>query len=93
MGRNAFLDPLTNVLKSHGFTETNEPGDVKMPVSEDFALAPAKWQWNGTAWVAFVAPPPPLSPLAVALDAYLNAPLPTPAQLKAILQAWRQQVS
>src|SRR5438046_431287 len=34
--RNAFLDPRTHQLNSYGFTESNQPGDLVVPVPDDF---------------------------------------------------------
>ena len=58
--RNAFLDPVTSRLKCHGFVQTNDPGDVVLPVPEDFALNPRDgWKWDGADFVAFPFPPLP----------------------------------
>jgi hypothetical protein len=57
MSRNSFRAPVTGVLKAHGFVETNDPGDVKMAVAEDFNLTPGQWKWDGSAWVPFTPPP------------------------------------
>lgn len=67
MSRLAFIDPVTKVLKCHGFVSSNQPGDVVVPVPDDFSLTPGLWQWNGTEWVAFTPPPPPPDPRLVAL--------------------------
>lgn len=57
MGRKAFLDPATKRLKAHGFVETNEPGDLVMDVTENFALNPSDgWQWDGAKWKSFPFP-------------------------------------
>lgn len=58
MSRNAFLDPVTQVLKCHGFVESNEAGDIKMMVSTDFMLKPGEWRWDGAQWVSFIPPKP-----------------------------------
>lgn len=54
--KNAFYDPITNVLKCYGYVETNEPGDIKLPVSEDFDLKPGEHQWNGAKFVPYTKP-------------------------------------
>ena len=55
--RRSFRDPITNVLKCHGFVLTNQPGDLARDESDDFALEPGRWQWNGAQWVGFTPPP------------------------------------
>lgn len=60
MPKNAFIDPVTSVLKTQGFVQTNDPGDIVIPVPEDFNLNPRDgWKWNGTQFVSFVLPLPP----------------------------------
>mgnify|MGYP001567217710 CR=1 FL=1 len=59
MPRKAFIDPVTNVLKTHGFVLTNEVGDIAINVPDDFALKPREWKWDGVQFVAFTPPPPP----------------------------------
>jgi hypothetical protein len=49
--RNAFLDPVTRVLKAHGFVNSNDPGDIVIPVDDDFDLTPLAWMHNGVDWV------------------------------------------
>jgi hypothetical protein len=36
VGKRAFYDPDTRVLKTWGFVETNEPGDLSRDVPEDY---------------------------------------------------------
>lgn len=59
-GRNSFYSPTTGILKCHGFVESNEFGDIKVPVSDDFTLEPGKWRWDGTQWVSYKSPKPPV---------------------------------
>lgn len=59
MPRNAFVDPVTMVLKSHGYVLTNESGDLIINVPEDFTLEPGKWKWDGMQFTPFTPPPPP----------------------------------
>lgn len=54
--KNAFYDPTTKVLKCWGYVESNEVGDIKLPVSEDFDLKPGEFQWDGTTNVPYVKP-------------------------------------
>lgn len=54
--RKAFLHPVTGVLKCHGYVKTNEPGDVAMPVDDDFSLEPFKHRWNGNSWENYSQP-------------------------------------
>lgn len=58
MGRNSFRDPVTNVLKAHGFVATNSPGDLARKESDDFNLEPGLWRFDGVSWVHY---PPPLT--------------------------------
>lgn len=60
MPRNSFRHPVTGVLMAHGFVESNNLGEVKMLVSDDFALEPGKWRWDGMQWISFFPPPPPV---------------------------------
>lgn len=55
-GRNAFFDPATGYLTCHGFVESNAPGELKIPVPDDFSLQPYRWKWDGADWIA-AAPP------------------------------------
>lgn len=90
--KRSFRDPATGVLKAWGFIIQNVPGDLAQPESEDFALEPGKWRWNGTAWVPFTAPPPPSSALAQALDAAIGATPSIDPRIKAVFVEWRKQV-
>ncbi|OGO36712.1 MAG: hypothetical protein A2W35_17935 [Chloroflexi bacterium RBG_16_57_11] len=57
MAKSAFVDSATGVLKCWGFVESNEPGDTRIPVPEDFALDPrAGWQWDGFTWQKYSIP-------------------------------------
>lgn len=56
MARNAFLDPVTRVLKGHGFCETNEPGDVIIDVPDTFGEKPGTVKRVGQTWAPYVAP-------------------------------------
>lgn len=56
MARNSFRDPGTGVLRSHGFIEAGESGDIKQIEADDFNLEPGHWQWNGSKWIAFTQP-------------------------------------
>ena len=83
---NAFIDPITGVLKTHGPQQTNDVGDVKIEVGAPFDLAPGQWKWDGEEWLRIAASP---TPLAVALDAALSDPVPQLSKIKDVLQAWR----
>jgi hypothetical protein len=54
--KRAFRDAVTNVLTCWGYVATNDT-DIPMDVPDDFALVPGNWQWDGSQWVAYVAPP------------------------------------
>ena len=54
MPRYAFLDP-AGLLKAHGFVETNEVGQTRVIVPDDFDLPPNRWRHGGSGWEA-VAP-------------------------------------
>jgi hypothetical protein len=89
-GKNAFIDSVTQVLKAYGFVQANTPGDVVVPVPDDFSLAPGFWKWNGSMWQPFI-PPPPLptavqQALSVAITAVLSDPTATPT-VKALVTA------
>jgi hypothetical protein len=56
MPRYAFYDPVTKELKAHGFVETNNPGDVRVDVPDDFNEKPRLVAWDGSKWVPI--PPP-----------------------------------
>ena len=92
MPRYSFYDPVTNVLKAHGFVETNTPGDIRQEVPDGFDLEPGRWRWDGTTWQPFVPPPTPPSELAQALDDTLADPAPTGPKLKAVLTALRKVI-
>ena len=47
----AFIDPVTRILKCHGFIDSNEPGDIAIDVPEYFDLEPGKWRHDGSNWV------------------------------------------
>lgn len=57
MARVAFYDPISGVLKAHGFIMSNESGDRQVVVPDDFGLEPGKWRWDGAQHVAYAAPP------------------------------------
>ena len=90
----SFRDPVTQELKSWGYVETNEPGDIRQAEAWDFNLDRRKgrWRWDGVQWVVYV-PPVVISDLAKALDAAIAGAAPTLVQLKTVLQEWRKQVS
>ena len=56
MSKNAFVDPVTGVLTCWGFVETNSPGEIKVPVSEDFALEPGNYRWDGATFIPHTPP-------------------------------------
>jgi hypothetical protein len=80
MGRRAFLDPTTGVLKGHGYMAALDPGDQVLDVPDDFALEPGRWRWDGTKWVPFTPPPPPaaLTPTERALVRWIAGKLGVP---------------
>jgi hypothetical protein len=86
--QNAFIDPTTGILKTVGYTETNSPGDIKIPVPANFKLKPGDWKWNGTGWVA--NPPAAdqtlldLNDLAYSIDKAV-ASTNVPAEIKEVL--------
>lgn len=59
MAHLSFRDPVTNLLKSHGFVTSNDVGDLSQIEADDFNLTPGAWQWNGSAWIAYTPPPGP----------------------------------
>jgi len=73
--KNAFVDPVTNVLVSWGSVNQNRPGDIVVPVDNDFHLEPHQWQWTGVDanFVPFV-PSPPARPLHTQLAAVNTTP-------------------
>lgn len=80
MGRMAFRDPVTGVLKCHGYVTANDPGDIAVDVPEEFNLTPGDWKWDGTAWQRNLDPRPlPVAKaqLKASLDA-IAAPPQTP---------------
>lgn len=77
-GRNAFVDPVNGVLKAHGFVDANAPGDLVLPVEEEFNLAPGRWRWTGSEWLPFAPPPIPQNPALVAFRNHVNAVLGNP---------------
>lgn len=96
MPRYAFYDPATGVLKAHGFVETNEPGDIRVGVPDDFGLKPGtvSLSEDKKSTLPYTAPAlPPEVPivklkatqkLADAIAAALGDPL-VPDTVKAIL--------
>lgn len=92
MRRRSFRDPVTNVLKAHGFVTQNDPGDIGQDEAEDFTLSPGQWRLDGTQWVPFLSPPPPSSSLAVALNAAITATPSIDPRIKAVFIEWRKQV-
>jgi hypothetical protein len=51
--KNSFRDPVTNVLKGWGYTDSNGPDAVRNE-QDDFNLGPGLWRLDGGAWVAYV---------------------------------------
>ena len=89
--RRAFVDASTGVLKAHGFVDRNEPGDLAVPVADDFTLGPGRWRWTGTGWEAFTPPPPAPSALKERIREALQDPT-TPARIRAILLEWEREL-
>jgi len=56
--KKSFRDPVTNVLKAHGFVKSNAPGDLDRDEPDDFALEAGEWQFDFVFdnWVPFVPP-------------------------------------
>jgi hypothetical protein len=73
MAKNAFIDPTSKVLVGWGFTSANRPGDVAIPVPDDFALALGVWQWNGQAFVSYT---PAAVPDGAAFELALHSVFP-----------------
>lgn len=86
--RHAFLDA-AGVLMAHGFVETNEPGQTRLAVAEEFNLEPGRWRWTGSAWVPQTPPPTREQRLRVAIDQALADPA-VPQRIKDVLQALRE---
>ena len=86
--QNAFIDPTTGVLKTVGYTESNSPGDIKIPVPANFKLKPGEWKWNGSGWVANPPAPDPtlleINDLAYSIDKAV-ASANVPAEIKEVL--------
>ncbi|MGH7853943.1 MAG: hypothetical protein ACREP3_10910 [Candidatus Binatia bacterium] len=86
--RNAFIDPTTGVLKAVGYVKVNGPGEIKVPVAEDFSLKPGEWRWDGKTWAAMPtfsdAATADLNDLAFAIDNAVSSPL-VPAEVKDVL--------
>ena len=59
MGKRAFIDPTSKVLKSWGYAESNDPGDILVDVPEDFDLKVGLAKWDGANWNPFTPPPLP----------------------------------
>lgn len=49
--KNAFIDPISSTLKCHGYVESNDDGDIKIPVADDFNLEPGKWKYQNSEWI------------------------------------------
>ncbi len=50
--KHSFRDPVTGVLKSHGFIEQgNDPTDIAQVEAEDFSLMPGTVRFDGDSWV------------------------------------------
>ena len=60
MPRHSFRDPVTHVLKTHGFVQANDLGDLRQVEADTFVLEPGKWRWNGSQWVPYTPPPLPV---------------------------------
>lgn len=50
---NAFIDPITRVLKAHGAVETNEAGDLCIPVEDGFTHPLGGVMWDGGQWLTY----------------------------------------
>lgn len=88
MPRYAFIDSSSGVLKTHGYVETNEVGDTRLEVSEDFMLKPGRWRWNAGLWELFTPPQTKGQRLVQELDTAIANPI-IPPSLKPFLQALR----
>ena len=82
MGKNAFLDPVTHMLKTWGYVESNEPGDIRLPVTESFNFEIRKWKFEGE-WLPFT-PPVVVDPKVKAIED-LKALDPNKATVKDVL--------
>jgi len=55
--RRSFRDPVTQVLKAHGYVTQNAPGDLAQAEAESFNLRPRDgWRWDGAQWVPYTFP-------------------------------------
>jgi hypothetical protein len=59
MARHSYRDAVTNVLLAQGFVTRTQAGEIGQVEADTFSLEPGLWQWNGSAWVAFVPTPVP----------------------------------
>lgn len=94
-GRNAFVDPVTGMLKAHGFVDRNDSGDLVVPVADEFSLVPRVWRWTGATWAPFVPPPTPPEQRRAALEAHAAALYQDPAipaRLKDLLRGLLERV-
>ena len=93
--RSAWIDPVTGVLKAHGYADKNGPGDLQITVPEDFALEPEHWRWDGSRWQPIVPPPTPRERRLTALRAHVQALLADPSipqRLKDAIQGLLERV-
>jgi hypothetical protein len=71
--KNSFRDPVTNVLKAWGCTESNGE-DIAREESDDFDLEPGKWMFEGGQWVPCLvgAKPAKLTAINAECDRLIN---------------------
>lgn len=55
--RHSWRDAHTGVLVAHGYIDSEMPGLLVQEESDEFALEPLKWMWDGTDWVPQSEPP------------------------------------
>ena len=83
--KNAFVDKTSGALKAFGFVDANGAGDTKINVPDDFNLEPNKWQWDGSKFIAYTPPPPPLPKKTVDLKAAMDALIADPTSKQALI--------
>lgn len=90
MGRKAFLDPSTKVLKAFGYQSTNDPGDVVVDVDDSFSLKPSAWRFTELGWSPYSQPPTKdqLDAEEIKADAAIAAlKAMSPSQAKALIMS------
>ena len=84
----AFVDPSTNILKTVGTVLTNQDGDIRVEVQEDFSYKPGFAKYENGQWAEYTPEPQVcLSCAGILAQALISKGLVTQEEIDALAVA------